>query len=192
MYNITGGEIMKRKIKNNKIVIYFFLFLISYTLLIISFKLPKNTKSLSIRFDFYSKKVSDILNYNKYVKTKNEITIYDKDLNECGSINKDIDLELESLYLRNNKIYYKIKNLDYYIEPDNIEKIEIIEKNNRYKKYVVFNKNVITKNNTTLYNENGYVYRLNKGINTPLIINDKDKYYVEYNNELLYVKKENA
>ena len=183
---------MKRKIKNNKIVIYFFLFLISYTLLIISFKLPRNTKSLSIRFDFYSKKVSDILNYNKYVKTKNEITIYDKDLNECGSINKDIDLELESLYLRNNKIYYKIKNLDYYIEPDNIEKIEIIEKNNRYKKYVVFNKNVITKNNTTLYNENGYVYRLNKGINTPLIINDKDKYYVEYNNELLYVKKENA
>ena len=183
---------MKKKIRFRKTGKYILIFLLSIILFIFSFKIPKNEKTFYFKWNDYPKEITSVFNYSEYVKTKKEINLYDKTIKKCGSINKDISLELESLYLYNNKLYFKIKNLDYYIEPYNIKKIQKFENSNRYKKYIVFNKNVITKNNTTFYNENGYAYKINNGINLPLIINDKDKYYVEYNNELLYIKKEDS
>lgn len=185
----------KKKLKIKKSGLFLLIFLINIIILIITI-IPKNKNKdiepLYINFNNYGNIINDITNYNKYVQTKEEVLIYDKDGNEFGKINKDIKVELDGYYSKNNNLYYKIKNLDYYLKPNDLEKIDLIEINNRYKKYIVFNKNVVTKNKTIFYDDNGYVYQINKGINLPLIIKDIDKYYVEYNNRLLYVKKDNA
>ena len=183
---------MKKKLKLKKTGLEIILIFISIIIFIFSFKVPKKLSHIDIKWNNYPKELTDIFNYNNYVQTKEEIDIYDKDINEIGMINKDIDLELDNIYLKDNKLYFKLKNFDYYIKPSNIKKIDTINKDKRYKKYIVFNKNVITKDKTTFYNENGYVYQINKGINLPLIIKDDDKYYVEYNDELLYVKKSDS
>ena len=54
--------------------------------------------------------------------------------------------------------------------------------------YIPFNLNVVTENKTILYSDLGNIYTINEGINLPIIIKDTDKYYVEYDNKLLYVK----
>lgn len=133
--------------------------------------------------------------YNTYVKTNKESILYELKGNnyvESGKINKNIEIELEETKIDENTTYFKIKNLNYYIKYNDVEPIEKININDRYKKYVLFNENVVTKEKTTLYNENGYAYEINESIDLPLIIKDKDKYYVEYNNTLLYVKKEDS
>ena len=129
--------------------------------------------------------------YNTYVVTNKEAILYEMENNKykiIGKVNKNIVLELESI--SEDKRYFKIKNLNYYIYYNNVEKRNKIDRNDRYKKYVPFNQNVLTEEKTTFYNKNGYVYEINKGINLPIIIKEKDKYYVDYNDELLYVKKE--
>ncbi|MBR4262430.1 MAG: polysaccharide deacetylase family protein [Bacilli bacterium] len=183
---------MKKKLKLKKSGLYIILLFISVITFNFSFKLPKKITPIKMDWNNYPKELTYIFNYNNYVKTKEEIPIYDENIKVIGTINKNVDLELDNVFLNNNKMFFRIKNLNYYIEPSNIEKISEFNKNKRFKKYIVFNKNVTTKDKTTFYNENGYAYKINKSINLPLIIKDDDKYYVEFNNELLYVKKDDS
>lgn len=54
-------------------------------------------------------------------------------------------MELEETKINENTTYFKIKNLNYYIKYNDVETIEKININDRYKKYVLFNENVVTK-----------------------------------------------
>ncbi len=138
-------------------------------------------------------KIKDITNhYNKYVKTIKEANLYEYKNNKyikIGRINKNIELELENININEKKEYFKIKNLNYFIKYNYVEKIENISINDRYKKYVLFNQNVVTDIKTTLYNELGYAYQIDSSVSLPLIIEETDRYYVSYNNTLLYIKK---
>lgn len=150
-------------------------------------------KEIRIKIENKIKEINS--HYNSFVKTNKESILYELKGNnyvESGRINKNIEIELEETKIDENTTYFKIKNLNYYIKYNDVEPIEKININDRYKKYVLFNENVVTKEKTTLYNENGYAYEINESIDLPLIIKDKDKYYVEYNNTLLYVKKEDS
>ena len=49
-----------------------------------------------------------------------------------------------------------------------------------------------TKTPTKLYKDRKVKYTINKSIEAKIIIKDIDKYYIEYNNELLYVTKDNV
>ena len=53
----------------------------------------------------------------------------------------------------------------------------------------MFNQNVVTDIKTTLYNELGYACQIDSSVSLPLIIEETDRYYVSYNNTLLYIKK---
>lgn len=132
-------------------------------------------------------------NYSENVKTKENSTIYIKKEGQyidAGQISKNVELHLNKV----DNVYYQIDSLDqeYYINYKDVEKIDkLAEKNQRYKKYIVWNKNIITKEKTNFYNEKDELqFTINKSYNIPIIIDDKDKYYVEYDNRLLYIKKE--
>ena len=168
------------------------IFIVLVTLFFLKLNYSEYKSINLVKFKKLSNVINDISKYSKYVKTIKESTLYDEEYKEIGTINKDVELELTDIIIYEEKIYYKIKNLNYYIYNNNVEKIDKLNIDKRYKKYILFNQNVITKNNTTLYNDKGYVYKLNKGINLPLIIKDNDKYYIEYNDQLLYVKKSEA
>lgn len=126
--------------------------------------------------------------YSALIITLDEKNLYDSDLNKVGMINKDVRLELDGKKKVDNKMYYKVKNSDFYIHNGNINKIESLNINDRYKRYVKFNQNIVG-NDLTLYDNNGYVFKINGELNLPIIIKDNNKLYVEYNNRLLYVNK---
>ena len=172
------------------VVILFIIIVIS---LIISINIFINKDILSNKkiISKYSDSLEIINHYNKYVKVNNESTLYkmeNNELKEIGKVNKDINLELDDIH----KNYYKIKNLNYYIEYKNVDKIDNYEVNDRYKRYVPFNQNAVTTNKTIFYNDKGYAYEIDESISLPIIIKDTDKYYVEYNNSLVYVNKDDV
>ena len=127
--------------------------------------------------------------YNEFVKTNKESILYDKDNKEIGKINKDINIKLDEINITKDTLVFKITGLDYYIKYDDVDPIKEFVIDDSYRRYIPFNSNVVTTDKTTFYNDNGYVYEINTSIDLPIIIKDKDKYYVEYNNELFYVKK---
>lgn len=165
-----------------------------YLILLIIFLLVGcSDETISFKEDYSNDeeyKLVNVLNhYNKYVKTNKETKLYDKDNNEVGNINNNIDLILDDTDVTSDTKVFKIKDLDYYINYEDVSPVKDFNYDNRYKRYVVFNENVKTTSNTTFYNDKGYAYKINKGVSLPIIVKDKDKYYVEYNNQLLYVKK---
>lgn len=134
--------------------------------------------------------------YNEYVITNKNSSIYKKEESkfiEIGKINQKIELKLDGY----TNEYFKISNLDeeYYIKYTDVDKIDSLsELNKRYEKYIVWNKNVITNDTTNFYGDSDeIVYSINKSFELPIIINDESnqKYYVEYAEQLLYIKGEN-
>ncbi len=132
------------------------------------------------------KKVID--DYSALIITIDEKNLYDENYNKIGMVNKDVRLALDGKKEVDNKMYYKVKDSDFYIRNGKINKIESLNTTDRYKRYVLFDENV-TGDKVTFYDENGYVFKVNSTVNLPIIIKDNDKLYVEYNNRLLYVNK---
>ncbi|MGM9876932.1 MAG: polysaccharide deacetylase family protein [Bacilli bacterium] len=131
--------------------------------------------------------------YSEYVITNKESKIYIKDNNEykeTGLIGKNIELSLNNENC--NDGYFNIDYFDnkYYIYYEDVNKINELSKiDDRYKNYIVFNDNIVTKDNTSFYDEDdNLVYMFNEGYSLPIIIKDNDRYGVEFNNRLLYIK----
>lgn len=140
----------------------------------------------------------DIMNhYNEYVITNKEANIYKLNNNkyiEVGKIKDKEELTLEKIDITYKDEYLKTTTFEeeYYIYYKDIDAIpELSKKNPRYQKYIPFNKNIVTKEITNFYNEDGtMVYSLPQSFNLPIIINQKELYGIEYNNQLLYIKQE--
>lgn len=134
--------------------------------------------------------------YNEYVKTNKEAKLYslnDNNYVEAGLVGKDIELSLEDMDITYQTEYFLVDGLDLYIHYEDVEKIDSLpQKEDVYKNYVLFNYDAVTTDKTSFYDDAGLVYQINKGVSLPVIIKDTDKYYVEYNDRLLYIKKSDA
>ncbi len=132
--------------------------------------------------------------YGKYVKIVNDTIIYDDKMQEVGMIYKDEEVLLEDTDINEKTEFFRIKDLGMikYLDVSPIEKLE--EYSDRYKKYIPFNKNVVTKDSYTLYDVNGKkTYKLDESHDYPILINDYDgKYYIEYQNRLMYLLKDDV
>ncbi len=127
--------------------------------------------------------------YNKYVVTNKEALIYDDSNKEVGKIGNNVQLDLDDVEIDENTEYFKITSLGYNIKYEDVTSSTDVEVDKRYKKYVVFNENVVTKDVTNFYDDNGLVYSFSKSFDLPIIIKETDRYYVEYDNQLLYILK---
>ena len=139
--------------------------------------------------------------YNEFVRVNKLANIYVKEndtYKESGKINKKIELSLVKIEPNKDTKYFKIANFEekYYIaykDVDQISELSEIFEQDRYKKYIPFNENIITKNMVNFYNEDdNLVYSFNESMDMPIIIKDDNKYGVEYNDRLLYVKKDDV
>lgn len=178
------------------IIILFIVLVIGFcTLLFINYK--KN-KKIEIEKQNNDTKIVEIQShYNDVVKVNGDTKLYIKNedsYEEIGSIYKDNVLKLSDIDIDYNTKYFKIDNSEYYIEYSYVDKTdEKIEYSSRYKKYIPFNKNVVTKDNFTLNDDDTKVISFNKSMEFPIIINDyNNKYYVEYDNRLLSIKKDDV
>lgn len=184
---------MKKKKNNNKkllmvVILSFLLFsfiLSSSYFLYLNYKKEQNSLNL----------IKEITShYSGYVKTTKETNLYNQNKKEVGKIGENVEITLEEQEINSDTKYFKIKDLNgqYYIKYQDVEKIEVLSVNDdRYKQYIVFNQNIVTTDSTTFYDENdNLVYVLNKSFDLPIIIKDVQKYGIEFNNRLLYVKEE--
>ena len=179
-----------RKRKNNKIII-----IISLLLIILIG---------GIIFIYYSKdSVMPIIDntkeiekhYNEFVKTNKESILYNEKEEEIGKIGKDVELTLNNINIDKDTKYFSIKDLEgYYIKYEDVDKIDnLTDVDQRYKEYIPFNQNIVTNDTTNFYDESGnLIYSLKEEFSLPIIIKEDDKYGVEYNNRLLYVKTEDV
>lgn len=183
---------LKKKRINNIIILIILLLLL--LVLFVSTKQINNKKEIGNTI--YSKY------YSKYIVTNKDANLYKIDNNEyvsAGKVYKNVKLVLSEDY-EDDKEYFKISNFnsdfdsDLYIKYSDFSKSNDEEPiNTRYKKYIPFNENIITKNKTTFYDDKGNkLYTLNNSYSLPIIIKEDDKYYVEYNDMLLYVLKEDV
>ena len=154
-------------------------------------------------FYFFNKNKTDLSSidfsnsYNEFVITNKEAKIYKKEDGlylENGIIGKNVELRLNED--SKNEEYFSINNLDnkYYIKYEDVDKIDkLTESDSRYKNYILFNYNVETSDKTSFYdNDNNLIYSLNEAISLPLIVKDTDRYGVEFDGKLLYIKKDEA
>ena len=130
--------------------------------------------------------------YNEYVITKTETNLYNSNYEIAGKVSEDMYLELSPLEDNYDyeSPYFKLKNLDLYIKYTDIKKSDIKEYDTRYKNYIPFNKNIKVKENTKIYLDESTYYEISSQLEFPIIINEEDRYYIEYDNKLVYVLKD--
>jgi len=134
--------------------------------------------------------------YNDYVKTNKETKLYKKENNkyiEYGKINKGINLILTKTNIDLDTEYFNIKDFDLYIKYGDVEKAEEYQKSDRYKNYIYFNSNVVTKNVTNFYDIDGnFLYSINESFDFKILIKEDNSYGVVYNDELIFIKNEDV
>ena len=117
----------------------------------------------------------------------------DNKYDEVGTVYKDAKLILTNKNNENidyNTKYFYIENIDLYISYKDVKKYdEDIALDDRYKKYLLFDSNIKTKDSVTLYakDKSTKVYKLNYSLDLPIIIKDDDGVFVEYFNNLYFI-----
>ena len=180
--------------KKNKIILLIVLGIVLVGLVVSIFMLFNSGNNNTLIAGSIDKTEEIKSHYNTYVTTNKEAKIYDKDDKEIGVIGDNVELSLEEIDINNDTKYFKIISNEWYINYQDVDVIEELSKEDtRYKNYIVYNKNIITGDVTTFYDKEGnLVYKINQSFDLPIIINDTDKYGVEYNNKLLYVSSEDV
>lgn len=136
--------------------------------------------------------------YSQYVKLKGESILYKKDGKSYVdalrvNIENDKSYSLDETKIDKDTKYFHIKELDLYVRYQDVIGVENLqEKDLRYKNYIPFNENVVTKEKVGLYQNNELIYELYFSLDTPIIVKDKAGYYIEYNEELYFVMSEDV
>ena len=179
---------MRNYHKKNKIVVTLIILLIVILIIGILGYLYISNKENKLK-----ERISDInSHFNQIVITNKISAIYDKEYNKVGTIEKGVLLSLKEQEIYENTKYFTIDSLDeeYYIDYDSVDKSSesLPEKETRYKRYIPFNQNV-KSDSVSLYKDGNLIYTFNKEMSLPIYIKEDNEYYVEYNNELYEVKK---
>lgn len=197
-----------RRIHKKRIILLFIVIIIVVVGLIIYFKIKEDNrrKELLRQEEIRKQEIvkqeelkNNILNhYNKYVKTEDTVYLYtlvDNEFIKNGSIGKDQILELKDLDITYENTYFPLEKFDgYFIYYEDVIKIDEFEElDKRYKNYIPYNENIVTNEITNFYDvSDNLVYSFNESFDLPIIIKEEDKYGIEYNNRLLYVKSEDV
>ena len=134
--------------------------------------------------------------YSDVVSISKDTELYeinDGKYKSIGTISKDEVVSLEKTDINKDTEYFKLKDLGYYVKYEDLKVGgELVPRSERYKKYLLFNENIVTKENTKLLRDGKVVYTIKNSIDSPIILKDNNGYYIEYLNELLFVSNEDV
>lgn len=135
--------------------------------------------------------------YGKNVVVSKDTNLLDDNGNIIGTIYKNTRISLNDINIDENLKYFSIESLNYKIDYKSVDldtsitSINKLSKENRYKKYIPYNKNLVTKDTYSLYYNGNKAYTFNRSDAYPIIINDyEDYYYIEFNNRLYSIHKD--
>lgn len=185
----------KRKLKKKSIVILCCLFILLAGGIIGGLLYKKN---LDDKKREEEKRVALIAkinsHYGKNVKVLKDTDLYNDKEEKIGTIYKNEEVTLKEIEIDDKTKFFEIEDLGM-VNYEDVEPIsDLTTYSSRYKNYLPFNKNVVLKEGYTLYDEKGNkTYSFNKSDEYPILINDyENKYYVEYDNRLMYVLKDDV
>ena len=134
--------------------------------------------------------------YNDIVEITKDTILYEKKDDkylEVGSIAAGEVVSLEKEDISINTKYFKLKDLGYYVKYQDVKKADkLLEKSDRYKNYILFNENVVSKKKVKLYRNDKLVYTMNEAIDKPIVMKDDKGYFIEYLNELLFISNDDV
>lgn len=191
----------KRKIRVKRIIILILVIALVIVGICLYFHFQEHRKQIELQQAKLNQEEvkSDILNhYNKYVITEKEINLYKLENGkyvESGLIGNNQIIELKDIDVTYKDIYLPLETFDeYYVNYKDIRQVdEFQEFDQRYQNYIPFNENIITNSNAIFYDsEDNLVYSFKESFDLPIIIKEDNKYGVEFNNQLLYVKSEDV
>ena len=184
----------KYRIKKTPIIIFLLLLIIGGGVFFINRrnKINKAKREEEIRIKNHIKEIES--HYNSKVIVNTDASIYKKVGNNYqiyGMIYKDNIINLSEQKIDKDTEYFHNDELDVYIKYNDVDKTDKeVVKDSRYKKYLLFNENLVTKDEYTIYHsDDSKMYKLSESKDYPIIIKDNDRYYFEYQDELVYVLK---
>lgn len=188
--------------KNNKKIFLVVFSLLTLIIILLVFLYYKNETNLELIKKNNEQNISKLqaekekeikIHYNEYVITVFQTSIYDIFGKKIGEIGKNIELTLGSPLIDAKSDFFYVKSGDFYIKYDSVMPIkELSNVDQKYKKYIPFNENILTKKSVSIYTEDGFYMTISKFLNEPIIIKDIDKSYFEYNNRLVYINNEDV
>ena len=188
----------KYRVKKKAVALVVFILIVAISS-ITAFVLYKNKlrreEDERLRKENYIKEVES--HYSNLVRTNKDATLYKKDGSNYqvyGTLYKDNVISIVKEDFDENTKYFHNEDLDVYIEYIDVDpnKEEVV-KDNRYKKYIPFNENIITNDKYIMYhNDDTKYYKMSESGEYPIIIKMDDKYYFEYQDELVYVMKDDV
>lgn len=180
-----------RKVRKFRLRKFIGVVFVVFIIIILIFLFGKNYFISDKAIDTKKNSISDkSYSFIKFGTTIDETVIYLKDQDkykDVGVISEGINLEFSKLV--DNYLLINGFDNEFYVEIEDIKEIfELQEHDSRYKEYILFNENIITNDITNFYDDKGnLVYRISLSYDLPVIIKDKNRYGIEYNNQLLYV-----
>lgn len=197
-YNSNKKKKKKYRVKKKAIALVLFILIVmiaSITAFAIYKGKERRREEERIRKENYIKEVTS--HYNEVIKSNKDATLYKKvnsNYQVYGTLYKDNTMSIEKEDIDENTKYFHNTDLDVYIEYLDVdpEKNEIV-KDDRYKKYIPFNENIVTNDEYIIYHQDDKkYYKLSESSEYPIIIKMSDKYYFEYQDELVYVMKDDV
>lgn len=179
------------------IILVSILLILTIAMLILKYKDEKEKQEIRRKIEQDNKIINEIKSYyHEYSLTTKKTKLYKKDNENFvlnGEINKNIPLLVVNDKFTVDTKYFYIPNLDSYIYYKDLSEGTKIEKDDRYKNYIYFNNNIITKDITKFYDkDDNYLYTLNKSFDFKVLVKDIDRYGIVFNDELLYIKSEDV
>ena len=175
----------KKKIKR---IIGLVLLSILIILMIIGFIIASKPKYVKLDHNKLAKN-----HYKELVMSTKKTNLYNEKDEIIGSIDSNTSFNLDGIKERR----YKIKDTNYYIDYLDTKRIEEIEtpihtEYSDYKNYIPYNINIITNEAYELYKEDTEYLEIKSTDEYPVIIKMSDRYGIEFNNQLFYIKKDDV
>ena len=148
----------------------------------LEYKEERNKKKLNVIKTHYSEKV--VINKNAYLYTKEN-----NKYKTSGRISTGEVIKLDKVDVTLDTEYFYSSDLGYYLSYKDVEPCsDEVVKDNRYKNYIMFNENVVSKEEVTLYRGDKCVYTFYDSIDKPILYKSDDGVYVEFLDEALLIK----
>lgn len=187
---------MKKKRKLKKFWVFTFIFLIIGCCAFFGLNYYKNVEN-DKKDEQRIKIVNDIKgHYNKIVKIKDGASLYKKVDNKYTLVSNvfgDETFTLKESNIDTDTKYFEIDGMDLFVKYKDVEPADsLIVRDQRYKNYLVFNENVVTKDEVNLYRDDKLAYKLFYSLDVPIIEKNSNGYYIEYNAEEVFIKSEDV
>lgn len=181
--------------KKNKILL-----LIGFGFILLSGGIYFYQEKNSERMEQFQKeeKIKEIeSHFSPFVKVDNKTPFYGKENGnyiEKGTFEKDAILYLKEEKIEENTKYFLVINFEeeYYVPYESVSPSEEKRKEKRYQNYLPFNESIITKEITKFYQNGKLVYTFYCSFEFPIYRKENDSYYVEFENQLFYILKEDV